>query len=85
MRKCFENLERHTYAAQTIEEAIKINESGGGFIKAMWCGGAACEEGMKQKAGLSSRCIPFKQDEIGKKCVVCGGAAHQMVLWAVAY
>ena len=83
--KALRNLGDHTYEARTLEEADGINRSGGGFINAMWCGDAACEDDMKQKAGVSSRCIPFKQERIGESCVVCGKPARHMVLWGVAY
>ena len=83
--KALLNLERHTYTAETIEDVVGVNELGGGFVKAMWCGDAACEDEMKAKTGVSSRCIPFKQEHISDYCAVCGKPAEQMVLWGVAY
>ena len=83
--KALRNLEEHTYTAETAADIVRINEAGGGFIKAMWCGDAACEDKMKQEAGVSSRCIPFKQERVGDVCVACGKPAPHMVLWAVAY
>ena len=40
---------------------------------------------MKERAGVSSRCIPFQQENLGDKCVVCGKPAKTMVYWGVAY
>ncbi len=80
-----QNREEKTYACATMEEIIRTAEEKPGFIKAMWCGDEACEEAMKQKAGLSSRCIPFEQEEIGGACPACGKPAKQMVIWGKAY
>jgi len=52
----------------------------------MWCGDLACEEKLKEEAGVSSRCIPFEQEVIGDgKCVCCGKDAKAMVIWGRAY
>ena len=83
--RALKNLKDHTYSAETVGDAQKINEAGGGFIKAMWCGAPECEDEMKIKAGAASRCIPFKQERVGEYCAVCGAPAKHMVLWGVAY
>ena len=83
--KARENLENHTYAAATLEEAKAIQEEKGGFVKTMWCGDLACEMAMKEKAGMTSRCIPFAQEHLGDVCPVCGKPAVKMVYWGVAY
>ena len=83
--KAKKNLEEHTYAAATLEEAKTIQEEKGGFIKTMWCGDLACEMAMKEKAGMTSRCIPFAQEHLGDVCPVCGKPAVKMVYWGVAY
>ena len=57
--KAKRNLDEHTYAAHSLAEAKELQEKNGGFIKTMWCGDLACELEMKDKAGMSSRCIPF--------------------------
>jgi len=51
----------------------------------MWCGDLACEEAMKSEAGLSSRCMPFAQEQLSDVCPVCGKPAKKMVVWGVAY
>ena len=56
-----------------------------GFVKTMWCGDLACEEAMKEQAGLSSRCMPFAQEHLADTCPVCGKPAKTMVVWGVAY
>ena len=83
--KAKKNLEEHTYAAHSLEEAKELQEKNGGFIKTMWCGDLACEMAMKEQAGMSSRCIPFAQEHLADVCPVCGKPAAKMVYWGVAY
>lgn len=83
--KAKKNLEDHTYAAYSIEEAKRLQEEHGGFIKTMWCGDLACELKMKEEAGMTSRCIPFEQENLGDTCPICGGPAKHMIYWGVAY
>ncbi len=79
------NLEEHTYAASSIEEAKALQEEKGGFIKTMWCGEEACELKMKEQAGMSSRCMPLKQETLGETCACCGKPAKTMIYWGIAY
>jgi len=79
------NLDEHTYPAYSLEEAKKLQEEHGGFIKTMWCGEVACELRMKEEAGMSSRCMPFEQENLGDTCPICGGPAKHMIYWGVAY
>ena len=39
-----------------------LAEKGDGFVRAPWCGDEACEDAVKEKTGVSSRCIPFERD-----------------------
>ena len=80
-----QNLENNTFTAYTIEELKDIIQTKGGFVKAMWCGDVKCETQLKEEAGVSSRCIPFAQENLSDKCVCCEKSAKQMVIWAVAY
>ncbi len=83
--KAKKNLDEHTYTAHSLEEAKEIQETNGGFIKTMWCGDLQCELDMKEKAGMSSRCIPFTQEHLGDVCACCGKPASKMIYWGVAY
>ena len=60
-------------------------ETEGGFAKTMWCGEQDCELKMKEKAGVSSRCMPLSQEQVGDTCVCCGKPAKHMIYWGVAY
>ena len=79
------NLEEHIYEAHSLEEAKRIQEENGGFVKTMWCGELECELKMKEVAGMSSRCIPFNQEHLGDTCACCGKPAKHMIYWGVAY
>ena len=79
------NLEDHIYEAHSLEEAKELQEKNGGFIKTMWCGSQECELKMKEVAGMSSRCIPFKQEHLGDTCACCGKPAGKMIYWGIAY
>ncbi len=83
--KALDRRESMTYSAQNMEELKSIANSKEGFIKAMWCGDKKCEELIKEEVGLSSRCIPFKQEQISKACVCCGKESGKMVYWGKAY
>ena len=83
--KAIKNREKRTWRAKTIDEINEIFAKDTGFVKALWCGDRACEEQLKEKAGVSSRCMPF--DEQGEKgvCVCCGKPAENLVYWGKAY
>ncbi|MDD6246795.1 MAG: proline--tRNA ligase, partial [Firmicutes bacterium] len=67
------------------EEAKQLQQAHGGFIKTMWCGELECEMKMKEEAGMSSRCMPLKQEHLGDVCPICGKPAKKMIYWGVAY
>ena len=75
----------HTYEATTMEEMKDIADNKPGFIKAMWCGDRACEDAIKEQVGVTSRCMPFKQEHIADTCVCCGKKAKSLVYWGKAY
>lgn len=85
-KKALENRENRTYSCKSMEEIISTLEAkGDGFVKAMWCGEEACEDEVKEKTGVGSRCIPFEQEHISDVCVCCGKPAKCMVCWGKAY
>ena len=83
--KAKKNLDEHIFEAHSLEEAKQLQEEKGGFIKTMWCGELECEMKMKEQAGMSSRCIPFEQENLGDTCPICGRKAKHMIYWGVAY
>lgn len=84
--KALKNREEHTYDCDTMDDILKVlEEKGDGFVRALWCGDEACEDEVKEKTGVGSRCIPLGQGEANGKCVCCGKPAKCMVYWGKAY
>lgn len=83
--KALANRKKRTFVAHNLDEMIQIAGGENGFIKAMWCGDVSCEEAFKEKAGVSSRCMPFQQEQIDGVCACCGKPAKAMVYWGKAY
>ena len=83
--KAKKNLDDHIYEAHSLEEAKELQERNGGYIKTMWCGSLECEMAMKEKAGMSSRCIPLAQEKLDTVCACCGKPADKMIYWGIAY
>lgn len=83
--KALERRANMTFTAHTLDEMKEIADNKPGFIKAMWCGDRECEDKLKEYAGVTSRCIPFEQEEIDGKCVCCGKKAKHMLYWGKAY
>ena len=83
--KAKKNLTDNIYEAHSLEEAKQIQQEKGGFIKTMWCGELECELKMKEEAGMSSRCMPLEQENLGDVCPICGKPAKHSIYWGVAY
>ena len=80
------NLESNTFTAETWEEVKELLEkNNGGFVKTKWCGSLDCELAMKDKVGVSSRCMPLAQSGTTGKCPVCGKECTTDIIWGVAY
>ena len=83
--KALKRREEMTYTVKDMDEMIETAATKPGFIKAMWCGELECEEKLKEVAGVTSRCMPFEQEEISDTCVCCGKKAKAMTYWGKAY
>ena len=79
------NRDAKTFTAFSIDEFVSILDRQTGFIKTMWCGEQACEDEIRDRAGATSRCIPFKQEALSGVCACCGKPAKHMVIWGKAY
>ncbi|MBQ8533219.1 MAG: proline--tRNA ligase [Clostridia bacterium] len=86
-QKALENRENHTYNCSSLEEIVStLEEKGDGFVKAYWCGDEACEDAVKEKTGVGSRCIDGNVTPTDDKvCVCCGKKAEHLVYWGKAY
>ena len=83
--KALKRREEMTYVAHNLDEIKEIADTKPGFIKSMWCGSRECEDKLKEVAGITSRCLPLEQENLGDKCVCCGKPAHKMIYWGKAY
>ena len=79
------NLEDNTFDMTSWEEVREMAQGKGGFARTKWCGSLECELAMKEKAGVSSRCMPLKQSGTVGKCPVCGKECTTDIYWGVAY
>ena len=79
------NLDDNTFDFTTLDEVREMAQGKGGFAKTKWCGSLECELAMKEKAGVSSRCMPLKQSGTTGKCPVCGKECTTDIFWGVAY
>jgi len=84
--------EVHTAEPADYEQFKKAVETG--FAFSWWCGGAACEEKIKEETKATMRCIPLDQSlgtgrsaQAGGngKCIYCGEPARQKAIFAKAY
>ena len=85
LQKALSHRETKTSIARNLEEMEEILEKNQGFIKGMWCENPACEDKIKDKYAVTSRCIPYEQEKIGESCLCCGAPAQKMVIWGRAY
>lgn len=85
LKRAKSHRDTHTYTASNMEEFVQIFDEKAGFVKAMWCGSQECEDVIKEKLSVTSRCMPFEQEHIADTCVCCGKPAKKMVYWGRAY
>ena len=83
--KAKKHLEENIHEAHSLDEMQSVSKEQGGFVKSMWCGDAAGEEKVKEVAGLSSRCIPFQEEQLDTVCPCCGKPAKHMLYWGMQY
>ena len=84
-RMAEKNLEDNSFDMTSWEEVKAMAQGKGGFARTKWCGSQECELAMKEKAGVSSRCMPLEQSGTTGKCVVCGKECTTDIYWGVAY
>ncbi|MDR1116803.1 MAG: proline--tRNA ligase [Oscillospiraceae bacterium] len=83
--KAKKNLEENTVTALSLEEMNEKTSDRPRFVKAMWCGDEACEDMVKERTGMGSRCMPSRQERLSDSCAVCGKPAKKMVVFGAAY
>jgi prolyl-tRNA synthetase len=85
-KRASDNLAARTSDALDYAQFLDVAERRSGFIRAMWCGDAECEDKIKNDTGgVKSRCIPFEEERLSDVCVCCGRPAKHMVVWGRQY
>ena len=79
------DLENKITTVQTYGEFKDTLKAKGGFIKAAWCGKAACEVTVKDETGATIRLRPFERETPKTGCIVCGENAEETVYFARSY
>jgi len=81
--KALKRRESMTYTANSLKEITDIAKTKPGFVLSGWCGSQKCEDEIKEKAGLSARCIAPDKKPSGT--CSCGKPAKHMVYWGKQY
>ncbi|MDW7658828.1 MAG: His/Gly/Thr/Pro-type tRNA ligase C-terminal domain-containing protein, partial [Bacillota bacterium] len=84
-QRALQSLDNRISNATSWQEFVDAINSKPGFVRAMWCGDAACEQKIKDETGATSRCMPFDQEAVAATCVCCGKPADKLVIWGKAY
>ena len=66
-----------------------LPEIHGGFAISSWCGSSSCEAAVKEKLGVTIRCLPFEgqleADAVSGSCIHCNKTATTQAVFAKAY
>ena len=80
-------LQEKTFEKKDYAGLREVIEADAGWVRAPWCGGAACEAKVKEETKATIRCLPLSGGDAGagETCAVCGSAAKHRALFARAY
>ena len=85
----FERRESNSFRGDiTYDRFREVMEGDGGFVYAGFCGGAECEQQIKEETKATIRVLPdeeFRSAEVPKRCLKCGAPSKAEALWAKAY
>ncbi len=76
----------HTRPVEDFESFRSYIKNEIGFATAHWCGGADCEERVKDQTKATIRSIPegdFLRED--GACIVCGAPSERRVIWGLSY
>ncbi len=72
------------YEAKTLQEFENLADKPG-FILTSWCGEDNCEERVREKYGLKSRCIPLDDQISTEKCTICSKPGKYKLYYGKQY
>lgn len=76
---------QNTRRVNSLAEFERVMEERRGFVEALWCGNAPCEQAIKERTQASIRVIPLDRPEEPGPCVWCGQDSPGWVVFAKAY
>ncbi len=85
LNRAREFMAEHSYEVDDYEKFKSIIEEKPGFVYAHWCGSDQCEREISDETKATIRCIPLSQASEQGKCIKCGAASGQRVVFAKAY
>jgi prolyl-tRNA synthetase len=83
--KASENRKNRTFTETDLESFINTAKTKSGYIRAHWCGDLECELKLKELADVTSRCMPFGEQDSEGECIVCKKKTDKLVYWGKAY
>jgi prolyl-tRNA synthetase len=55
------------------------------FVQSHWCGNQDCEDQVQEETKATIACMPFESIRESGKCLVCGAASEERVVFAKSY
>ena len=83
--KASQNRANRTYTETELDSFINTAKTKAGYIRAHWCGDLDCELKLKELADVTSRCMPFGEQDDEGTCICCGKKTNKLVYWGKAY
>jgi prolyl-tRNA synthetase len=87
--EAFERREANSHRGDmSYDKFREIMDGDGGFVYAGFCGGAACEQSIKEETKATIRVLPdeeFRSADAPARCLKCGKQSVAEALWAKAY
>ena len=77
--------EDNTVTVATYDEFKKVFGESNKFVSIPWCENPECEDRVKEEVKVTTRCIPFDQEEVETNCVICGKSAKRKAIFAKSY
>jgi prolyl-tRNA synthetase len=78
-------LKENTHRVDSYDEFKKVLIEKHGFLAALWCEDAGCEQKIKEETKATARCLPIDAKDEDGVCIYCGKPATHRWLFAQAY
>ncbi len=82
-RQALEFQQDHTHSVETMADLEHYGYRG--FFKADWCGSETCAGQLQTNTGMTIRCLPFNEEPVTDRCIVCERPSQHRALIARAY